>query len=77
MGNKREYSAERTRMMVMTALLAALACIATMVIRIASPTGGYLNLGDVIVLLAAYLLGPVYSAVAAGVGSAMADVLSG
>jgi uncharacterized membrane protein len=67
----------RTETTVMTALLAALACIATMVIHIASPTGGYMNLGDVVVLLGAYLLGPWYGAVAGGVGSALADLLSG
>ena len=40
-----------------TALLAALSCVATLVIRIPSPTGGYMNLGDTVVLLGAYLLG--------------------
>ncbi len=66
-----------TRALVMTGLLAALACVATMVIQIPSPTGGYMNLGDTVVLLSAYLLGPVYGAVAGGVGSALADLLSG
>lgn len=68
---------DKTRMVVMTALLAALACVATMVIRIPSPTGGYLNLGDTVVLLGAFLLGPLYGAVAGGVGSMLADLLSG
>jgi len=67
----------KTRMVVMTALLAALACVATMVIRIPSPTGGYLNLGDTVVLLGAFLLGPLYGAVAGGIGSMLADLLSG
>lgn len=62
---------------VLTALFAALACVATMFIRIPSPTGGYLNLGDGIVLLSAYLLGPIYGTLAAGVGSMLADVLAG
>ena len=65
------------RAMVMTALLAALACVATLVIRIPSPTGGYMNLGDTVVLLSAYLLGPAWGAVAAGLGSALADLFSG
>jgi uncharacterized membrane protein len=64
------------RVMVMTALMAALTCVATMVIHIASPTGGYLNLGDAVVLLSAYLLGPLYGALAAGIGSMLADLLS-
>ena len=67
----------RVRATVTTALLAALACAATMVIRVPSPTGGYMNLGDTVVLLGAFLLGPWYGALAGGVGSAMADVLSG
>lgn len=67
----------RTKTMVQTALLAALACLATMVFRLPSPTGGYLNLGDAVVLLGAYLMGPLYGAVAAGIGSMLADGLSG
>ena len=63
--------------MVMTGLLAALTCVATMIIKIATPTGGYVNLGDTMVLLSAYLLGPVYGALAAGIGSALADLLNG
>ncbi len=39
----------KVRKLVAAALLAALACGATMVIQIPSPIGGYLNLGDCIV----------------------------
>ena len=60
-----------------TALLAALCCMATLVLVIPSPTGGYMNLGDTIVLLGCYLLGPTYGAAAAGLGAALADVMSG
>lgn len=67
----------RTGELVMTGVLAALCCAATLVIHIASPTGGYLNLGDTVVLLGAYLMGPWYGAAAAGVGSALADLISG
>ena len=62
---------------VIGALFAALICVATMFIRIPSPTGGYLNLGDGIVLLSAYLLGPVVGTAAAGIGSMLADLLAG
>ena len=62
---------------VLAALFAALTCVATMFIRIPSPTGGYLNLGDGIVLLSAYLLGPVLGTTAAGIGSMLADLLAG
>lgn len=67
----------KTKRMVIAALLAALTCIATMVIKIPSPLQGYLNLGDCIVLLAGWLLSPVYGFVAAGLGSALADLFSG
>ena len=63
--------------LVMTGVLMALACVATMVIQIPSPTHGYMNLGDCVVLLSGCLQGPVYGAVAGGVGSALADLLSG
>lgn len=63
--------------LVFASVLAALTCVATMVITIPSPTGGFMNLGDTIVLLSAYLLGPLWGAAAAGIGSAMADLMAG
>ena len=63
----------KVRKLVLAALFAALTYCATMVIHIESPIGGYLNLGDCIVLLSGWLLGPMYGAVAAGLGSALAD----
>lgn len=65
------------RRLVLTALFTALCLVATMVIRIPSPTGGYIHPGDCVVLLSAFFLGPVWGAVASGIGSALADVLSG
>ena len=63
---------------VMTALFAALVCAATVAVRIPIPaTQGYANLGDAIVLLAAFFLGPLYGSLAAGIGSAMADLFAG
>ena len=61
----------------MAALMAALACVATMIIKIPSPLKGYLNLGDCIVLTAGWLMSPTYGFLAAGLGSALADVFSG
>lgn len=65
------------RRIVMAAMFASLACVATMVIRIPSPLNGYINLGDCIVLLSGWMLSPLYGFLAAGMGSALADVLSG
>lgn len=67
----------KTKKLVMAALLAALCCVATMIIKIPSPLKGYLNLGDCVVLLSGWLLSPVYGFLAAGVGSALADIFSG
>lgn len=58
-------------------MLAALCCVATMIIKIPSPLKGYVNLGDAVVLLSGWLLSPVYGFAAAGIGSALADVFSG
>jgi uncharacterized membrane protein len=65
------------RKLVMAALFTALCCVATMAIRIPSPTGGYLNAGDAIVLLSAFLMGPFWGAAVAGIGSSLADIFSG
>ena len=59
-----------------TALFAALCCIVTYVLPIPMPHG-YFNFGDVFVLLSGWLLGSVWGGVAAGVGSALADLLAG
>ena len=67
----------KTKRIVMAALMAALACAATMIIKIPSPLKGYLNLGDCIVLSAGWMLSPAYGFLAAGLGSALADILSG
>ena len=68
---------KKTKKIVMAALIAALACVATMIIKIPSPLKGYLNLGDCIVLVAGWMLSPAYGFLAAGLGSALADILSG
>ena len=67
----------KLKKIIISALIAALACVATMVIKIPSPLNGYINLGDGIVLLCGWLLSPVYGFLAAGLGSALADVFSG
>jgi uncharacterized membrane protein len=67
----------KTKKIVMAALMAAMACVATMIIKIPSPMQGYINLGDCIVLLCGWMLAPGYAFFAAGIGSALADVFSG
>ena len=67
----------KTKKIVVAALIAALACIATMIIKIPTPLKGYINLGDCIVLVAGWMLSPAYAFLAAGLGSAFADIFSG
>lgn len=63
--------------MVTAAMLAALCCVATMIIKIPTPLKGYINAGDCVVILSGFALSPLYSFLAAGIGSALADVFSG
>ena len=64
--------------LVLAALFAALTYVATNIIHIPTPgTTGYVNLGDCMVLLGAFLLGPVYGMAAGGIGSMLADALLG
>lgn len=65
----------KVKKLVMAALFAALATVMTMVIQVPSPMQGYVNLGDCAVLLAAWVLGPLYGGAAAGIGSMLADLL--
>ena len=66
-----------TRRMVLGALLTAMVAVATMAFQVPIPaTKGYINLGDTVIFIAALLLGPGYGALAGGVGSAMADLIS-
>lgn len=60
------------------AILLALTTVMTMVIQIPSPaTNGYVNLGDMVVFLAALMLGKKGGFLVGGLGSAMADLLLG
>lgn len=68
---------KHTRRIVMASMMAALACVATMVVKIPSPLGGYVNIGDCVVLAAGFLLSPVYGFAASAIGVALADLFSG
>lgn len=67
----------KTKKIVFTSLFAALCCVLTMIIKIPSPLGGYINLGDAAVLTSGYFLGGAYGFLASGVGALLADVFSG
>ncbi len=63
-----------TRTLAVGGMFTALVTIATMVIRIPIPIGGYIHIGDSVVYLSGLLLGPVLGAVVSGVGSGIADL---
>jgi len=63
--------------LVLAALMAALTYVATSIVQIPSPMQGFVNLGDCIVLLSGWILGPWWGAAAGGIGSALADVICG
>lgn len=68
----------KTKEMVLVALFTALVTVATMIIRIPTPgTNGYIHPGDAMVILAGIILGKKYGFMAAGTGSALADLLGG
>ena len=63
--------------LVLAALMAALTYVATSIVQIPSPMQGYVNLGDCIVLLSGWILGPWWGAAAGGIGSMLVDLLGG
>ncbi len=66
----------KTKKLVSAALFAALCCALTIFPKI--PAGnGYIHLGDSMVVLSGFVLGPVFGGTAAAIGSALADLFGG
>lgn len=68
---------DKTKKIVLASMLGALTFIATIIIRVPMPAIGYVNFGDCFVLLCGWILGPIYGAISAGLGSAIADLSAG
>lgn len=51
--------------------------VTTMFVKFPNPVMGYTNFGDAFILLGAMCFGPVFSMISGGIGSALADVISG
>ena len=66
-----------TKTMVKYGMLIALTTVMTMVIQIPIGSNGYLNLGDMVVFLAALILGRKGGFIVGGLGSALADIILG
>ncbi|HWQ79643.1 MAG TPA: ECF transporter S component [Anaerovoracaceae bacterium] len=76
--NKKITNKERTMKIILAGLMMAMIVVATMLIVIPTPfTNGYIHLGDAMIFLSVLILGWKRGAVAAGVGSALADLLLG
>jgi len=72
------YFPQKPLPIAITSIFAALTCILTIVISIPVPaTGGYINIGDVGVILTAMIFGPILGSISGGVGSALADIFLG
>ena len=68
----------RTNRLVITALMTCLVLLGTILFRIPVPmTQGYVHLGDAMIYVGVLLLGKKQGAVAAALGSSLADVLGG
>ena len=59
----------------LSAVMAAVVCVATYIIQIPNAMGGYFNLGDVMIFVSALTFGPVIGGIAGGIGSALADII--
>jgi len=59
------------------AILAAVTTVLTRVVQVPLPARGYINLGDVAIVFTAITLGPFSGMISGGLGTALADLLSG
>lgn len=62
---------------VTAAMFTALTFVATYIIKLPTPTMGYIHIGDCFVILSGIFLGPAVGALAAGLGSALSDLIGG
>ena len=67
---------KNTKQITYTALMAALVCVATFLIKIPS-LNGYTHLGDCMIFVSVLILGRRNGALAGGIGAALADFLGG
>lgn len=65
-----------TKRLTTCAIFAAIICVVTTFVAVPAPAIGNVNLGDIFILCAAWLLGPL-GAAAAGIGACLADLFSG
>jgi uncharacterized membrane protein len=71
MHNNEKTAIQIALIVVMSALVAA----GTLIVRIPNPMGGYFNVGDVMIFVAALTFSPLVGGAAGGLGSAIADII--
>jgi uncharacterized membrane protein len=73
-----EANRQWQKKLVVGGLFAAIICLLTFLVRVPIPWAqGYVHPGDAAIYLGAFILGPLFGALAAGLGSALADLISG
>lgn len=75
MNNEKQTAHKKLLKICFAAMFAALIFVATKLIQVPTQTNGYLNFGDCFILVAAWTLGPAYGFAAAGIGSALVDLM--
>lgn len=71
-------SSNKTKTLVLAALMTGMIIVMTMIIKVPIPfTQGYVHLGDAMIFMAVLVVGWKYGAAAAGIGSALADLMLG
>lgn len=77
-GKQMNNEMKKTNELVLTAMFMCMIILAQLVIRLPIPgTGGYVHLADAVVYLSVIYLGHKNGALAAGLGSAMGDIIGG
>jgi uncharacterized membrane protein len=71
-----DFLKNQTKRLTTSAVFAAIICVVTTFVAVPAPAIGNINLGDIFILCAAWILGP-WGAAAAGIGACLADLLSG
>lgn len=71
------FNLNNPRTLATTAIMAALTLALTLVHIAQTPIGGYIHLGDIAIFFTAMAFGPWVGLVAGGLGTALADVISG
>ena len=59
------------------AVMSALVTVGTIIVQIPNTMGGYFNVGDVMIFIAALTFNPIVGGIAGGLGSAIADIFLG